>query len=349
MRLPNLSPAIDRRSPARPRPAGAGRDPTPAKAYLRRSLWRRSMPYPAECQCPGRACRSAARSASTAVLLPCGASRLQVVSCGGPATVRTGRHRRAVTPSFSSTAPGPPPADSRPVGPASQILTVWSALAEAIRVPSGENATDQTGPECPRRTRTPRPIAGSQIRTVRSRAGRGQPAAVGGERQPGDRRRRGRRGRGPPGRWRGPGSGSVPPSPPVASRRPSGLTAIAAISRGSDLVGPEPAAGGHVPEHHEAVGVARDHGLAVRAEGDGDDLERVPLEGADLPAGVHIPELDGPVVARRGQDLAVRAERHRVDGRRRGPGARGSPLPVATSQIRTVRSSPPWPRGGRPG
>src|SRR5580693_9269221 len=51
---------------------------------------------------------------------------------------------------------------------ASQIRTVLSRDPETMRVPSGENATDQTQPECPHRgPLMGAPDAASQIRTVR--------------------------------------------------------------------------------------------------------------------------------------------------------------------------------------
>ncbi len=53
-------------------------------------------------------------------------------------------------------------------GVAFQILRVPSSLAEAIRVPSGLNATPRTAAVCPRSVNNSSPEVKSQIFTVRS-------------------------------------------------------------------------------------------------------------------------------------------------------------------------------------
>ena len=60
---------------------------------------------------------------------------------------------------------------------ASQILTVWSSLAEATRSPSGLNATLLMSPVCPFRVQISRPVVVSQIFNL-AQASRGQAIAI---------------------------------------------------------------------------------------------------------------------------------------------------------------------------
>ena len=53
-----------------------------------------------------------------------------------------------------------------PPAVASQTLTVWSSLADAMRLPSGLNATPETNPVWPLSVNLSRPLAASQTLTV---------------------------------------------------------------------------------------------------------------------------------------------------------------------------------------
>ena len=193
----------------------------------------------------------------------------------------------------------------------SQIRTVPSPPAVASQVPSGAIATAVTRPVWPVRAARCWPVAGSQIRTVPSLAGGGQPGAV-----RGDRHRRHRAGVAGEGgallrRWPGPRSAPSRRRRRLASQVPSGAIATAVTApvwpvraarcwpvAGSQIrtVPSPPAVASQVPSGAIAT--------AVTCAG-------VAGEGGALLAGGRVPDPHRPVVAAGGQPGAVRGDRHR--------------------------------------
>ena len=106
-----------------------------------------------------------------------------------------------------------------------------------------------------------------------------------------------------------------PPHPdgPVGARRGDPLP-VRAVRGGDDLAGMAvvrrfdlPARRG-VPLAHRPVRRGRHEARAVRAEGDAEDLARVPPARGEQRAGGRVPQARRPVLAGRGEPRAVRAE-----------------------------------------